>query len=129
VTKKLKLKDYFLGGKSMGGRIASHISNQTDANGLVAYGFPFYAPGKALADRHKPMLDSKIPTLVLQGERDAMGDKNSLKSIRWPKTHTLHFLPDGDHSLKPRKSSGHSLEEHLKTAAKLTLQFMEGASS
>ena len=127
-VKQLKLKSYFIGGKSLGSRMASHVASQTAASGLIAYGFPFYAPGKSLSDRHDVMLKNKVPTLIIQGERDALGDKKGLKKIKWPKSHIIEFLADGDHSLKPRKSSGHSLEEHLEEAAQHTLQFMKKVS-
>lgn len=123
--KKLKLTEFFVGGKSMGSRIASHIIPETEALGLIAYGFPFHAPGKPLGDRHEAMLRSQRPTLIVQGERDAMGNSDDLKSIRWPKSHKTVVLSDGDHSLKPRKASGFRLEDHIHSAAKETLNFIQ----
>jgi predicted alpha/beta-hydrolase family hydrolase len=117
---QLKLEQFFIGGKSLGSRMASHIASQTEAKGLIAYGFPFYTPGKGLSDRHKAMLENKLPTLICQGERDPFGDFKALKKVKWPRTHKLEILPDGDHSLKPRKASGLTEADNLKIAAELT---------
>lgn len=116
---------YFLMGKSMGSRIASHIANQTDALGLIALGFPFHAPGKTLTDRHAALLEVKKPVLILQGERDALGSQVTLEGLKLKRSQKIIWLADGDHSLKPRKSSGFTLEDHVKTAAKHIAQFVE----
>jgi predicted alpha/beta-hydrolase family hydrolase len=46
--------------------------------------------------------------------------------VKWPRTHKLEILPDGDHSLKPRKASGLTEADNLKIAAELTFKFMQG---
>lgn len=122
---KLKQQPCFLMGKSMGSRIASHIVNDTNALGLIALGFPFHAPGKKLTDRHAALLSVKAPTLILQGERDALGSKDTLKNLKLKRHQKMVWLPDGDHSLKPRKASGYSLEQHLETACEKIAEFVE----
>lgn len=122
---KMKHQPFFMMGKSMGSRIASHVINETEALGLIALGFPFHAPGKKLTDRHAALLSVKTPTLILQGERDALGSQETLKSLKLKRHQKMVWLPDGDHSLKPRKASGHTLEGHLETACEKIAEFVE----
>ena len=114
--KEIKARPYFLMGKSMGARIASHIGNQTSASGYIALGYPFHAPGKTLSDRHFPLLSLKLPSLIVQGERDPLGNRITLKNLELSSHHDLLWLQDGDHSFQPRKSSGLTLDENLNLA-------------
>ncbi|MEE2001727.1 alpha/beta hydrolase [Alkalimonas sp. MEB108] len=96
----------FIGGKSMGGRVASMLA--VDASlpiaGVLAYGYPFHAPGKDLyRTEHFAVLARSL--LILQGERDTFGNSLELADKHWPDV-SLHWLTDGDHSFKPRKKSG-----------------------
>lgn len=113
----------FIGGKSMGGRIASLVADDCVVAGLICLGFPFHAPGRELGDRVAHLETIKTPMLILQGERDAMGSKPDLDGFRFSKTVTVRWLPDGDHSLKPRKKSGYTLSDNLDTAAEHIDQF------
>lgn len=122
---KMKRQPFFVMGKSMGSRIATHIVNDTSALGLIALGFPFHAPRKELSERHAALLATQVPTLILQGERDTLGNKDTLKPLKLKKHQKLVWLPDGDHSLKPRKSSGFTLEQHLETACEKISHFVE----
>ncbi len=118
--------NFFIGGKSMGGRIASLIANETKARGLICLGFPFHAPSQSLRqERLQPLLDVKLPTLIIQGTRDPMGHWEEFKGQRWPPNIGLQWLEDGDHSLRPRKSSGHTHAEHLKAASDMITHFIK----
>jgi predicted alpha/beta-hydrolase family hydrolase len=93
----------FIGGKSMGGRIATHLGAQglDDARGIVALGYPLHPPGKSqqLRDAHLPEI--RMPVLIVQGERDAFGTPDELKPVlaRMAADVTLHVVRGGDHSL------------------------------
>ncbi len=99
-----------IGGKSMGGRIASQVLAK-DAGGiaaLVCLGYPLHPPGKPqqLRARHLPAIP--VPTLIIQGERDAFGTPEELRPVLAPmgERATLHVIAGGDHSFKVPKRGG-----------------------
>jgi uncharacterized protein len=107
-----------VGGKSMGGRIASHLAAADDAtaaalSGLVLLGYPLHPPGKPdqLRVEHLPRI--RVPVLILQGERDPFGSPEELRphlaAITAPVT--LHGVERGDHSLAVRAARG-SADDH-----------------
>ena len=106
-----------LSGKSMGGRIASHLlaseALPPRVLGGVCLGYPFHPPGKPEALRTDHLLNLERPLLVLQGERDSFGKPGEIASYGLPAAVLVEWIPDGDHSFKPRKSSGRSLEQNL----------------
>ncbi|CAH9067447.1 hypothetical protein PSECIP111951_03796 [Pseudoalteromonas holothuriae] len=117
----------FIGGKSMGGRMASMLVTQgfDSVKGVIAMGYPFHPPGKPLKLRTEHFVDMPCPFLVLQGERDTFGTKAELLAMQFNKTPDFVWFADGDHSLKPRKKSGYREAEHLLEAAKHAAQFMQ----
>ena len=114
----------FIGGKSMGGRMASMIADELKVKGLICLGFPFHAPGKDPKERILHLEKLKTSSLILQGTRDSMGTEEEVKTYKLSKKIKISWLPDGDHNLKPRKKSGYSLEDHLLTASKKISNFM-----
>lgn len=117
----------FIGGKSMGGRMASMLACTTKqpVKGVIAFGYPFHPPGKPEKLRTEHFGDIHCPFLVLQGERDTFGTREELKTIAMPKQPNFVWLTDGDHSLKPRKKSGVTEQENLKAAAFSTVKFIK----
>lgn len=110
--KKLKGNRLAMGGKSMGGRIASQVAAQPEGSSkiaaLVFLGYPLHPPGRPdkLRDAHLP--DIKAPMLFVQGERDTFGTPDELREV-FKKHHlnpTLYAVAGGDHSLKVPKSLG-----------------------
>jgi len=102
-----------IGGKSMGGRIASMIARTLEdeghpVRGLVCLGYPFHPPGKPekAPGRLEHFLDIKTPTLILQGTRDTFGGIEHVPQLPLPKSVHVSWLEDGDHGFKPRKKSG-----------------------
>jgi len=113
VAAKIGARRLVVGGKSMGGRIASMLAAEREEAkdplaGIVCLGYPFHAPGKPDKLRVDHLRGLKTPTLIVQGERDPFGKKDEVKSYRLPKSIRFHWLPDGEHSFKPRKASGHT---------------------
>jgi predicted alpha/beta-hydrolase family hydrolase len=111
-----------IGGKSMGGRIASMIADDLHAAGrivgLLCLGYPFHPPGKPEQLRTAHLTGMKTPALIAQGTRDPFGARQEVSTYALSKTIEILWLEDGDHDLKPRKSvSGFSAADHLKTAA------------
>lgn len=111
-----------VGGKSMGGRVASMIADEERAagrvSGLFCLGYPFQPPGKpeSLRTAHLETLTS--PALICQGTRDIFGSREELSTYKLSKTIDIRWFEDGDHDLKPRKAvSGFSHADHMKAMA------------
>lgn len=110
-----------IGGKSFGGRVASMVADEQFAaggiRGLVCLGYPFHPMGKPEQLRTAHLAELATPTLICQGERDIMGSREEVAGYRLSPAITVSWAPDGDHDLKPRKASGHTLAENLAAAA------------
>jgi predicted alpha/beta-hydrolase family hydrolase len=111
-----------IGGKSMGGRVASMAADALfDAKriaGLVCLGYPFHPPGRPTQLRTAHLRDLRTPTLIVQGTRDEFGVPDEVKTYDLSKSIELLWLEDGDHDLKPRKAiSGFTTAQHLQTLA------------
>ncbi|MDB5594897.1 MAG: hydrolase [Hyphomicrobiales bacterium] len=111
-----------VGGKSMGGRVASMIADELYASktiaGLLCLGYPFHPPGKPTQLRTAHLIDVHAPTLICQGTRDAFGTREEVGHFGLSKSIEMLWLEDGDHDLKPRKSiSGFTAQDHLTTLA------------
>lgn len=113
-----------VGGKSMGGRMASLIADEAGVAGLVCLGYPFHPPGRPEKVRTEHLEALKTPTLICQGERDPFGTKNDVAAYKLSKKIKLHWAPDGDHGLKPRKKSGHTEDENLDAAVAAIASFI-----
>ncbi len=106
-----------IGGKSMGGRMASLLADELGADALVCLGYPFYAAGKPEKPRVAHLAHVKTPTLIVQGERDALGNREAVEAYTLSPAIEVHWLVAGDHDLKPLKASGYSHAQHLEAAA------------
>ena len=114
-----------IGGKSMGGRIASLIADEAGVAGLVCLGYPFHPVGKPETLRVKHLRTIKTPTLILQGERDPFGNGEEVAGYKLPTIIKVKWIRDGDHSYKPRKSSGTTEAENWQVALDELRSFME----
>ena len=96
--------ELYIGGKSMGGRIASHVASQGGAGplaGLIFLGYPLHAPGRPdqRRDAHLPAIVE--PMLFVQGSRDAFGSGDEIRHLLPSLQHaTLEEIQGGDHSFK-----------------------------
>jgi predicted alpha/beta-hydrolase family hydrolase len=115
-----------IGGKSMGGRIASMVADEMEVRGLVCLGYPFHPPGKPDRLRVKHLETLRTPALILQGTRDPFGRREEVATYRLSKRIQFGWLEDGDHSFKPRVSSGHTEQEHLAAAIAAAANFVSG---
>ena len=119
----------FIGGKSMGSRVAATLasdnSNSDKFSGVFCLGYPFHPTKKPEKLRLTPLFDSVKPVLIIQGERDTLGNKEEIISYNLPPHCQRLFLADGDHSLKPRVKSGLSYQRHLLTASVAISNFIK----
>ncbi len=111
-----------IGGKSMGGRVASMIADEMHAAGKIAgllcLGYPFHPMGKPTQLRTKHLERLKCPALIVQGTRDIMGTREEVAGYKLSKAIEILWLEDGDHDLKPRKAiSGFTAAGHMTTMA------------
>lgn len=113
----------FAGGKSMGGRIASHTAAglegpASEVAGLVFLGYPLHPPGRPERIRDAHLYGIGAPMLFVEGTRDPFCPLDTLAGVRkkLPASELL-IVEDGDHSFKVRKSSGRSTEEAWAEAA------------
>lgn len=114
-----------IGGKSMGGRMASLIADEVGAAGLVCLGYPFHPPGKPERLRTEHLATMKTPTLILQGERDPFGTKAEVEGYELASAIAVQWLGDGNHDLAPRKKSGRTHEQNLAEAIAGIVGFLE----
>jgi predicted alpha/beta-hydrolase family hydrolase len=113
-----------IGGKSMGGRIATMIADEVGAAGVVCLGYPFHPPGKPERLRTAHLESLKTPTLIAQGSRDRFGTAEEVSKYSLSIAIELLWLEDGDHSFKPRKKSGRTEEQNLACAAEALVSFI-----
>jgi hypothetical protein len=118
-------KRLVIGGKSMGGRIASMVADEAGVCGLACLGYPFHPPGRPEKLRTKHLEDLATPTLIVQGTRDPFGTKEDVAGYSLSKSIRVAWIEDGDHSFKPRASSGRTEAGNLQEAISLVAGFLE----
>ncbi|MCG9697268.1 alpha/beta fold hydrolase [Shewanella sp. Isolate11] len=123
IRKQFNPKRLILVGKSMGGRMAAMIGNETRVDGVICLGYPFVPP-KGGEPRLEPIAQCRTPLMVIQGERDKFGGKGQVESWLAPYNSQLKWLTDGDHSFAPRKSSGTTQEANLAQAISDCVSFI-----
>ena len=116
--------DLVIGGKSMGGRIASRVADELGVRGLVCLGYPFHPPGRPERLRTKHLRDLRTPTLIVQGTRDRLGTPEDVESYSLSPSIDVRWIEDGDHSFVPRKASGRGHAETLVEAIGLVDRFL-----
>ena len=115
-----------IGGKSMGGRMASLVADEAAARGLLCFGFPFHAPGKSPGSRIAHLESLRTPALIIQGTRDAFGTPDDVAEYPLSPSIRIAWIEDGDHSLKPRAKSGRTEKQNLEEAIELAANFASG---
>ncbi|MEZ4504227.1 MAG: alpha/beta family hydrolase [Dehalococcoidia bacterium] len=118
-----------IGGKSMGGRMASLVADEAGVRGLVCLGYPFHPPGKPERLRTAHLEALRTPALIVQGERDPFGTRADVEGYHLAPGIEVRWLEDGDHSFKPRKASGHTQAEHVRTTAEAVASFVKRLES
>jgi uncharacterized protein len=110
----------FIGGKSMGGRVASLIADELHGQGLIAglvcLGYPFHPPKLPDKLRTAHLTAMKCPALIVQGERDPFGTRAEVAAMNLSSAIMFHWVGDGDHDLAPRGASGFTRRGNLEAA-------------
>ena len=118
--------EMFLGGKSMGARLAAQIVAQdVGANGLVFLGYPLHAPGKPEKLRDQPLYLLPCPSLFIQGGRDPFCHLDRLGQVlsHMPVSSCLHVLPGLGHSYEP--PGGRMAPETLEEVHRVVLGWLD----
>lgn len=119
-----------IGGRSMGGRVASMIAESLFAAGgiagLACLSYPWHPPSKPEQPRIEHLADLSVPTLIVQGTRDPFGSPSEVAGYPLSPVLEVRWLEDGDHDLRPRKAvSGFTHAQHLDAAADAVVAFVK----
>jgi predicted alpha/beta-hydrolase family hydrolase len=115
-----------IGGKSMGGRMATLVADEAGVAGLVCLGYPFHPVGKPDKLRIAHLQKIRTPTLILQGTRDPFGSRDEVAGYRLASSGAIHWLEDGNHDFTPRKAAGRSEAQNWQEALTAIVAFVGG---
>ena len=113
-----------IGGKSLGGRIASMVADEVTARGLLCLGYPFHPPGKPDQLRTRHLENLATPALFIQGTRDPFGSAEDVASYHLSPQIRMHWIEAGDHSYKPPARSGRTEAVNVGEAIAAAAQFV-----
>lgn len=111
-------KSLYIGGKSMGGRIASMVADELEVRGLVCLTYPFHPPGQPEKLRTAHLGPLRTPTLIVQGTKDPFGTLEEVGTYALSKSIQIEWVEGADHSFRKR--------EYLEKAAGGTVTFVTG---
>ncbi len=110
-----------IGGKSMGGRIASMMADDFHKggkiDGVVCLGYPFHPPKNPENLRTAHLAELSCPMLIMQGERDPFGTREDVAGYTLSPSIELGWIGDGDHDFGPRGRSGFTRKGNIEVAA------------
>jgi len=104
--------------------IADELFAAGTISGLAAVGYPFHPPRKPDVLRVAHLKELVCPALIIQGTRDLLGSNQLIPGVQLSRTIGIAWMPDGDHDLRPRRSSGFSQSQHISAAAREIARFM-----
>lgn len=120
----------FIGGKSMGGRMASLVAAQAglapEVRGVVCFGYPFHPPGKPERWRTEHFSGLQCPVQIIQGTRDPFGRQAEVEESgldEWANV-SLAWLEGGDHDFRPLARQPENQDDLVRQAASLAADFM-----
>ncbi|MBR2535531.1 MAG: alpha/beta hydrolase [Hyphomicrobium sp.] len=131
-ARKPAAQKLIIGGKSLGGRVASMIAEEQFASGgiagLVCLGYPFHAPTTPEKLRIAHLETITAPALIVQGTRDPFGTQSEVEALRLSPSIAFHWIGDGDHDFGPRGASGFTRSGNLTDAADAVAAFLQRLS-
>ncbi|WP_437185824.1 alpha/beta family hydrolase [Planctomicrobium sp. SH668] len=105
-----------IGGKALGGRIASMVADEIGVAGVLCLGFPFHASGRPDQHRIEPLDTITTPTLIVQGEIDQFGDREEVQEYVLSPNVQIHWVPEGDHGYNVKRGAVRDHDQNLKNA-------------
>jgi len=124
VLGQLRDERIIIGGKSMGGRMATMIADECRIDGVLCLGYPFHPTGRPEKLRVEHLATLKTPTLIIQGERDPFGSSEEVAGYSLSESIRIHWVPDGDHAYNVGRGSDRAHEQNLKNAARAAEEFL-----
>ena len=115
-----------IGGKSLGGRMASMLADELGVRGVLCLGYPFHPPAKPEQTRTEHLADLRTPCLIVQGTRDPFGTREQVAGYRLSRNIRLAWIEDGDHDLRPRRMQGFDPEAAREQLLLLAASFVCG---
>ncbi|RBO82898.1 alpha/beta family hydrolase [Marinomonas aquiplantarum] len=112
-------------GKSMGGRVATQLSQLDQVKAIVCYGFPFYPPRKPEKHRLSFLENIEKPCLILQGTRDSLGNLDWVSQQELPENVEIHWVEGADHDFKVLKKYNKTQTEVIEEIAKITTEWLQ----
>lgn len=119
-----KEKACVVAGKSMGGRVATQLSNFPMVKAIVCFGFPFYPAGKPEKNRLSFLDDLQVPCLIIQGTRDQLGSYDWVSQQSLPKNVKVIWLEGADHDFKTLKKQKQSISDTILSLAEITQSWL-----
>ena len=104
------------------------MDDDLGVRGLVCLGYPFHPPGRPERLRTAHLESLRTPTIIVQGTRDALGNREEVAGYALSRAIRVTWLEDGDHSFKPRKSSGRTSQQNLAEAVSAVISFVNTVS-
>lgn len=116
-----------IGGKSLGGRIASHVATPTSAAGVLLLGYPLHPPGRPERLRAAHLSEVDVPMLFVAGTRDPFCPLPTLREVldRLSSQARIEVIDDGDHSFKVRRSSGRTTQQAWREVADVSARWID----
>ena len=116
-----------IGGKSLGGRVASMVAVECSENklidGVVCLGYPFHPPKQPDKLRTEHLEDYSCPALIAHGERDPFGSPDEIETYTLDPRVEFHWVSDGDHDFAARKRSGFTQSGNIAATAQAIAKF------
>jgi hypothetical protein len=132
IRKRHPRQTVVIGGKSLGGRVASLLADELYAEntiaGLVCLGYPFHPPAKPEQLRTEHLKNLRCPALIVQGERDPFGSRAEVEEMSLSHQIAFAWANDGDHDFGPRGRSGFTRKANLAAAADAVAAFVASLS-
>lgn len=115
----------FIAGKSLGGRVATLVADKLKVNAVFVIGYPFHPVKKPEKLRTEHLQKIVTPVHIFQGDRDPFGTREEVEGYSLSASVNLYWLEDGDHDLKPRKKSGCTQQQHLRSVLQRISELIE----
>lgn len=118
-----------IGGKSMGGRMASMVADELGVPALVCLGYPFHPPGRPEKVRTAHLGSLRTPTLIVQGTRDPFGTPQDVQGYALSPSVHVAWIPQGDHSWKPPARMGRTQAGNVEAGVDAVFRFLSARAA
>lgn len=124
VVKELPYERIVIGGKALGGRIATMVADELGVAGVLCLGYPFHPSGRPEKLQIDHLRELQTPTRIIQGELDQFGSREEVAEYPLSEAINIHWVPEGDHSYNLPRGSDRAHEQNLKNALRAAETFL-----